>query len=69
MIIRKGKISDLNNIMKMYNSCVSGMIKNGIDQWDDTYPDNKTIFEDLENQIEAKEKESLEMYHRLEEEE
>lgn len=26
-------------------------------------------FEDLENQIEAKEKESLEMYHRLEEEE
>ena len=50
MIIRKGKISDLDNIMKMYKSCVSGMIKNGIDQWDETYPDNKTIFEDLDNQ-------------------
>ena len=49
MIIRKGEISDLNNIMKMYKSCISGMIKNGIDQWDETYPDNKTIFEDLEN--------------------
>ena len=50
MIIRKGKISELDNIMKMYKSCVSGMIKNGIDQWDETYPDNKTIFEDLDNQ-------------------
>tara|TARA_B100000700_G_scaffold329975_1_gene453965 strand:- start:2704 stop:3207 length:504 start_codon:yes stop_codon:yes gene_type:complete len=50
MIIRKGKISELDNIMKMYKSCVSGMIKNGIDQWDETYPDNKTIFEDLQNQ-------------------
>ena len=50
MIIRKGKISDLDNIMKMYKSCVSGMIKNGIDQWDESYPDNKTIFEDLDNQ-------------------
>ena len=33
MMIRKAEISDLENIMKMYNSCVGGMLKNGIDQW------------------------------------
>jgi GNAT superfamily N-acetyltransferase len=26
------------------------MIKSGIDQWDDTYPDTETITQDLENQ-------------------
>tara|TARA_B100001175_G_scaffold301379_1_gene294431 strand:- start:212 stop:715 length:504 start_codon:yes stop_codon:yes gene_type:complete len=47
MIIRKAIISDLNDIMKMYNSCVSGMIKNGIDQWDESYPNFKIISKDL----------------------
>ena len=50
MIIRKAQNTDLDNIMKMYKSCVTGMIKNGIDQWDDTYPDTETIVQDLENQ-------------------
>ena len=50
MKIRKAQISDLDNIMKMYKSCVSGMIKSGIDQWDNTYPDTETITQDLENQ-------------------
>ena len=50
MIIRKAKNTDLDNIMKMYKSCVAGMLKNGIDQWDDTYPDTETIAQDLENQ-------------------
>ena len=50
MKIRKAKISDLENIMKMYKSCVAGMIKSGIDQWDNTYPDTETIAQDLENQ-------------------
>jgi len=48
MIIRKAQISDLENIMKMYTSCVKGMIKNGIDQWDDTYPNTEVITKDLE---------------------
>jgi ribosomal protein S18 acetylase RimI-like enzyme len=50
MRIRKAKISDLGNIMIMYKSCVKGMIANGIDQWNDTYPDIETINQDLEKQ-------------------
>tara|TARA_B100001250_G_scaffold13047_2_gene11418 strand:+ start:4365 stop:4868 length:504 start_codon:yes stop_codon:yes gene_type:complete len=48
MKIRRGKISDLNNIMKMYNSCVTGMLNNNIDQWDSNYPNKKIIKADLE---------------------
>ena len=47
MIIRKAEISDLENIMKMYNSCVGGMLKNDIDQWDETYPNAEIISDDL----------------------
>ena len=47
MIIRKAEISDLENIMLMYKSCVSGMIENGIDQWDESYPNTEVIMEDL----------------------
>ena len=50
MKIHKAQKSDLDNIMKMYKSCVAGMIKGGIDQWDDTYPDTETIAQDLEDQ-------------------
>ena len=47
MIIRKANKTDLENIMKMYKSCVKGMLENGIDQWDDTYPNTEIISEDL----------------------
>ena len=47
MIIRKANKTDLENIMKMYKSCVTGMLENGIDQWDDTYPNTDVISEDL----------------------
>ena len=47
MIIRKANKVDLENIMKMYKSCVAGMIKSGIDQWDETYPNAEVIMEDL----------------------
>jgi ribosomal protein S18 acetylase RimI-like enzyme len=47
MIIRKAEISDLENIMLMYKSCVAGMVENGIDQWDETYPNDEIIIEDL----------------------
>jgi ribosomal protein S18 acetylase RimI-like enzyme len=47
MIIRKAEISDLENIMLMYNSCVAGMITNDIDQWDITYPNADVIMKDL----------------------
>ena len=47
MIIRKAEISDLENIMLMYKSCVATMIANGIDQWDESYPNTEVIIEDL----------------------
>ena len=47
MIIRKAEISDLENIMLMYTSCVAGMIENGIDQWDESYPNTEVIMQDL----------------------
>ena len=47
MKIRKGEISDLKNIMQMYKSCVSGMIENNIDQWDESYPNSSIITQDL----------------------
>ena len=47
MKIRKGKISDLKNIMQMYKSCVSGMIESNIDQWDENYPNSSIITQDL----------------------
>ena len=47
MIIRKANKTDLENIMKMYTSCVKGMIKNGIDQWDATYPNSEVIMQDI----------------------
>jgi len=47
MKIQKAKISDLEGIMAMYHSCVLGMIQNGIDQWDATYPNKQIIYNDL----------------------
>lgn len=47
MIIRKANKTDLDNIMLMYKSCVKGMLANGIDQWDETYPNAGVIMEDL----------------------
>jgi len=47
MIIRKANKTDLENIMKMYQSCIKGMLENGIDQWDDAYPNTEIISEDL----------------------
>ena len=47
MIIRKANKTDLDNIMLMYKSCVKGMIANGIDQWDETYPNDEVIMKDL----------------------
>ena len=49
MKIRKAEIIDLDNIMSMYQSCINGMIKNGIDQWDSTYPNAQVIANDINN--------------------
>ena len=47
MIIQQARLNELEEIMRMYNSCVSGMIKNNIDQWDETYPNSNVIYEDI----------------------
>ena len=49
MKIRKAELTDLDKIMSMYQSCINGMIKNGIDQWDSTYPNAKVIANDINN--------------------
>ena len=50
MKIRKAKISDLSKIMEMYSSCVKGMIKSGVDQWDENYPNAEIISSDLKSE-------------------
>ena len=49
MMIRKAKINELDEIMNMYTSCVDGMQKANIDQWDSTYPNREIISEDIRN--------------------
>ena len=49
MIIRLARIKDLHNIMKMYKSCVMGMIAHNITQWDSKYPNQEIILKDLKN--------------------
>ena len=49
MMIRKAKINELDEIMNMYTSCVDGMQKANIDQWDSTYPNRAKICEDIRN--------------------
>lgn len=47
MIIKKAKISEIGEIMLMYKSCVEGMLANNIDQWDESYPNEDIIMQDL----------------------
>jgi len=47
MIVRKAYKSEIKDIMKMYKSCIKGMIRNGIDQWDSSYPNSEIITSDL----------------------
>jgi len=49
MKIRKAKINDLESIMRMYNSCVKGMLNNNITQWDESYPNTDIIKTDIVN--------------------
>ena len=49
MIIRLARKRDLHNIMKMYKSCVMGMIAHNITEWDNKYPNQEIILKDLKN--------------------
>jgi ribosomal protein S18 acetylase RimI-like enzyme len=47
MPIIKMVIKDIDSIMTLINEAVSDMQRNGIDQWDEIYPDKKVITDDI----------------------
>ncbi|MBQ4104823.1 MAG: GNAT family N-acetyltransferase [Clostridia bacterium] len=44
---RKAAIEDLPPVLDIYREGVRNMISNGINQWDDEYPNEKVISEDI----------------------
>ncbi len=47
MRIVQAQAQQLAAIMEMYASCISGMLAQGIDQWDETYPNKEIIAQDI----------------------
>jgi ribosomal protein S18 acetylase RimI-like enzyme len=48
MKIRNAEAKDLSEIMGLISSCVEDMERRGIHQWDEIYPDEKTIRNDID---------------------
>jgi ribosomal protein S18 acetylase RimI-like enzyme len=46
--IRPARLNDLPNVMELVRSCVRYMESEGIDQWDEFYPDEATCSGDIE---------------------
>ena len=49
MIIRKSLKEDVKDIMKIINKAKEFLKENGVDQWQDGYPNNETIESDILN--------------------
>jgi len=49
-MIRKGEERDLDSIMAMTSACARHMIKKGIFQWNDFYPNSKAFINDISRQ-------------------
>ena len=47
--VRKAKIDDINLVLDIYRNAINVMIENGIQQWDNIYPDRKILYQDIEN--------------------
>ncbi len=47
MTISEGKLFELDAILQLTRDCGKNLRENGIDQWDENYPDRETIFHDL----------------------
>ncbi|WP_113671387.1 GNAT family N-acetyltransferase [Vallitalea guaymasensis] len=47
--IIKAKIDDIADIMKLINDCVNNMRANNIFQWDENYPNEEVMLEDIED--------------------
>ena len=49
MILRKTKTTDIPRVMEIINQAKQYFKENDIDQWQDGYPNNMTIQEDIKN--------------------
>ena len=49
-MISVGKTNEVNAILALTKTCGAHMRANGIDQWDENYPDYKSILNDLRSQ-------------------
>jgi RimJ/RimL family protein N-acetyltransferase len=47
MEIQLAKIDDLNNIVKIFKTAIENMIKNDIFQWDEIYPNENVLINDI----------------------
>ena len=48
MILRQTKLEDISRVMEIINQAKSYFKENGIDQWQDGYPNEETIKRDIE---------------------
>ena len=46
---RKAEIDDLDALVALYGSAAQDMFRQGIDQWDEYYPDREILAEDVES--------------------
>ena len=46
---RKAEIDDLDALVALYGSAAQDMLRQGIDQWDEYYPDREILAEDVES--------------------
>jgi GNAT superfamily N-acetyltransferase len=49
-MISKGKLHEIDGILALTKACGKHMRENGIDQWDENYPDRGSISNDLETE-------------------
>jgi ribosomal protein S18 acetylase RimI-like enzyme len=47
--IRDASTADIEPIVDLMRACIAGMRSRGIDQWDEVYPDRRTIEGDVQN--------------------
>lgn len=48
MNIRPANIEDISPLMEITQRCVKNLDKQGIDQWDDTYPSSEDFIDDIQ---------------------
>ena len=46
--VRKANRKDINSVLEIFKSAINVMVANGIFQWDNIYPDEKILYEDIQ---------------------